>query len=114
MLAIERTLPAGAHRTRPHLGGCIPFKQKVYPADVAMIFPVAARGRPRQRHIRDVKSVTARAMLAPAPRRTVSWRRGTKGRCQRASPRSASGLLTVHPSGSTTLAPSICRARRSG
>jgi SRSO17 transposase len=26
----------------------IPFKQKVYPADVAMIFPVAGRGRPRQ------------------------------------------------------------------
>lgn len=58
----------------------IPFKQKVYPADVAMIFPVAGRGRPRQRHIPDVKSVTAQAMLATAPWRTVSWRRGTKGR----------------------------------
>lgn len=29
----------------------IPFKQKVYPAEVAMIFPVAGRGRPRQRHM---------------------------------------------------------------
>jgi SRSO17 transposase len=58
----------------------IPFKQKVYPADVAMIFPVAGRGRPRQRHIPDVKSVTAQAMLETARWRTISWRRGTKGR----------------------------------
>jgi SRSO17 transposase len=58
----------------------IPFKQKIYPADVKMIFPVAGRGRPRQRHIPDVKSVTAQAMLETATWRTVSWRRGTKGR----------------------------------
>ena len=58
----------------------IPFKQKVYPAEVAMIFPVSAHGRPRQRHIPDVKSVTAQSMLETAPWRTVSWRRGTKGR----------------------------------
>lgn len=58
----------------------IPSKQKVYPADVAMIFPVAGRGRPRQRHIPDVKSVTAQAMLETARWRTISWRRGTKGR----------------------------------
>src|SRR6516164_5291421 len=58
----------------------IPFKQKVYPADVAMIFPVAKRGRPRQRHIPDVKSVTAQAMLEAARWQTISWRRGTKGR----------------------------------
>lgn len=58
----------------------IPFKQKVYPADVAMIFPVAGRGRPRQRHIPDVKSVTAQAMLETTQWRTISWRRGTKGR----------------------------------
>jgi SRSO17 transposase len=58
----------------------IPFKQKVYPADVAMIFPVAGRGRPRQRHIPDAKSITAQAMLETARWRTVSWRRGTKGR----------------------------------
>ncbi len=58
----------------------IPFKQKVYPADVAMIFPVAGRGRPRKRHVPDSSSVTAQAMLEAAPWRTVSWRRGTKGR----------------------------------
>jgi SRSO17 transposase len=58
----------------------IPFKQKVYPADVAMIFPVAGRGRPRQRHIPNVKSVAAQAMLETARWRRISWRRGTKGR----------------------------------
>ena len=58
----------------------IPFKQKVYPADVAMIFPLAGRGRPRQRHIPDVKSITAQAMLETAQWQTISWRRGTKGR----------------------------------
>jgi SRSO17 transposase len=58
----------------------IPYKQKVYPADVTMIFPVSGRGRPRERHIPDVKSVTAKAMLEAANWRTVSWRKGTKGR----------------------------------
>jgi len=60
----------------------IPYKQKVYPADVAMIFPVAGRGRPRQRHIPDAKSVTAQAMLETARWQTVSWRKGTKGRLE--------------------------------
>jgi SRSO17 transposase len=57
----------------------IPYKQKVYPGDVAMIFPVAGRGRPRQRHVPDVRSIAAQAMLEGAAWRTVSWRRGTKG-----------------------------------
>jgi SRSO17 transposase len=60
----------------------IPFKQKVYPAGVAMIFPVAGRGRPRKRHIPDATSMSAQAMLEKAPWRKVSWRRGTKGRLQ--------------------------------
>lgn len=58
----------------------IPYKQKVYPSDVAMIFPVAGRGRPRQRHIPDTKSITAKAMLETARWQKVSWRRGTKGK----------------------------------
>lgn len=58
----------------------IPFKQKVYPVDVAMIFPVAGRGRPRKRHIPDATSMSAQAMLEDAPWRMLSWRRGTKGR----------------------------------
>lgn len=57
----------------------IPFRQKVYHADVAMIFPVAARGRPRKNAIPDVKSISAKAMLETAKWRKVSWRRGTKG-----------------------------------
>lgn len=58
----------------------IPFKQKIYPADVRMIFPIAGRGRPRQRHIPDAKSTTAQAMLETARWKKVSWRWGTKGR----------------------------------
>ncbi len=58
----------------------IPRHQKVYPADVQLIFPVAARGRPRVRHVPDVKSRAAHAMLQEAKWRQVSWRRGTKGR----------------------------------
>lgn len=57
----------------------IPAKQKVYPADVAMIFPVAGRGRPRQRHIPDQLSIAAGHVLAAQPWVRVSWRRGTKG-----------------------------------
>ena len=58
----------------------IPCKQKVYPANVAMIFPVARRGRPRKRHIPDVTSIAAQSMLETTAWRKISWRRGTKGR----------------------------------
>jgi SRSO17 transposase len=58
----------------------IPRHQKVYPADVSLVFPVAGRGRPRQRHIPDSKSVAAQTMLTDASWRSVSWRHGTKGR----------------------------------
>lgn len=58
----------------------IPRHQKIYPADVQLIFPVAGRGRPRVRHVPDVKSRAAHAMLEEAKWRQVSWRRGTKGR----------------------------------
>jgi SRSO17 transposase len=58
----------------------IPRHQKVYPVDVALVFPVAGRGRPRQRHIPDSKSIAAEAILTNASWRSVSWRRGTKGR----------------------------------
>jgi SRSO17 transposase len=58
----------------------IPKHQKVYPADVALVFPVAGRGRPRLRHVPDSKSVAAHKMLESARWRQISWRRGTKGR----------------------------------
>ena len=55
-------------------------RQKVYPAEVALIFPVSGHGRPRQHHIPDAESLAAEVMLADAAWRSVSWRRGTKGR----------------------------------
>ncbi|MCI9882938.1 IS701 family transposase, partial [Methylobacterium goesingense] len=55
-------------------------RSKVYPADVAMIFPVAGRGRPRQHHVPDQVSVAAETILADMTGRSVTWRHGTKGR----------------------------------
>jgi len=57
----------------------IPRHQKVYPCDVELVFPVAARGRPRKRHVPDVLSVSAEDMLTQAKWRTLAWRKGTKG-----------------------------------
>src|SRR5205823_13062598 len=56
----------------------IPRHLKVYAADVRMIWPVAKRGRPRQRHVPDVLSIPAEDMLANAKWRTISWRTGTR------------------------------------
>jgi SRSO17 transposase len=57
-----------------------PGRQKVYPAEVKLIFPIAGRGRPRQRHIPDLLSMPAEDMLADAKWKNVSWRLGTKAR----------------------------------
>jgi SRSO17 transposase len=45
-----------------------------------MIWPVAKRGRPRQRHVPDILSIPAEDMLANAKWRTICWRTGTKGK----------------------------------
>src|ERR1700719_3207622 len=58
----------------------IPRHLKVYPADVGMIWPIARRGRPRQRHIPDALSIPAEDMLANAKWCAISWRTGTKGK----------------------------------
>jgi SRSO17 transposase len=58
----------------------IPRHLKVYPADVLMIWPVAKRGRPRQRHVPNILSIPAEDMLANAKWHTISWRTGTKGK----------------------------------
>jgi len=58
----------------------IPRHLKVYPADVRMIWPVAKRGRPRQRHVPDILSIPADDMLAHVKWHTISWRTGTKGK----------------------------------
>lgn len=57
----------------------IPRHQKVYPANVQLIFPIAGRGRPPVRHVPDVRSMAAHVMLEGAQWRQVSWRKGTKG-----------------------------------
>ena len=101
LLEIDRVIAAGVHF------GCVladagyglsaPFRQaltvrklawavgiprhlKVYSADVQMVWPVAKRGRPRQRHVPDVLSIPAEDMLAHARWHLISWRTGTKGK----------------------------------
>jgi SRSO17 transposase len=77
----ECSVPSGPERAGPQMDGGHPGQaRQVYPADVEMIFPVAARGGPRKRHIPDQLSVAAETVLAGQPWRSVSWRRGTKGR----------------------------------
>ena len=58
----------------------IPRHLKVYPVGVQLIWPVAARGRPRRRHVPDILSRPAEDMLANAKWQAVSWRTGTKGK----------------------------------
>jgi SRSO17 transposase len=58
----------------------IPRHLKVYPVGVQMIWPVAKRGRPRQRHVPDHLSIAAEDMLAAAKWRSINWRTGTKGK----------------------------------
>jgi SRSO17 transposase len=55
-------------------------RQNVYPADVALIFPVAKRGRARKYHVPDQLPVAAETLLARKKWQRISWRRGTKGR----------------------------------
>src|SRR5262249_8780421 len=76
----ERAVPSGAHARKLAWAVGIPRQLKVYPADVRMIWPVAKRGRPRQRHVPDILSIPAEDMLANAKWRTISWRTGTKGK----------------------------------
>src|SRR5450830_768562 len=58
----------------------IPRHLKVYPVGVKLIWPKAARGRPRKRHIPDILSMAAEDMLADIKWQTISWRTGTKGK----------------------------------
>jgi len=57
----------------------VPGRQKVYPHDVELVFPVAGRGRPRKRHVPTVLSVSAEDMLTDMKWRMLVWRKGTKG-----------------------------------
>lgn len=55
-------------------------RQNVYPADVALIFPVAKAGRPRKYSIPDQPPISAPAALADEKWLRINRRRGTKGR----------------------------------
>jgi SRSO17 transposase len=57
----------------------IPRIQKVFRADVEMIWPTARRGRPRRTAIPGTEAIAAEAMLADAAWQTITWRHGTKG-----------------------------------
>ena len=57
----------------------IPRTQKVYSPEVVLTWPVAPRGRPRQRPVPDIRPLAAQDMLTLQKWRTVTWRRGTKG-----------------------------------
>src|SRR3954465_1480701 len=57
----------------------IPRTQKVYSPEVVLTWPVASRGRPRQRPVPDVRPLAAQDILELQKWRTVTWRRGTKG-----------------------------------
>jgi SRSO17 transposase len=92
----------------------IPRHQKVYPANVALIFPVAGHGRPRQCYIPDNKSIAAEGMLAGVAWRTITWRRGTKGGCRPASLLCVCVSPTDRRSALATWATSTCPATRPG
>ncbi|MCB8840845.1 IS701 family transposase [Aurantimonas sp. VKM B-3413] len=55
-------------------------RQNVYPADIALIFPVAKAGRPRKYSIPEQPPISAEVALAGEIWRRINWRRGTKGR----------------------------------
>jgi SRSO17 transposase len=58
----------------------VPRHLKVYPVAVKLIWPIAARGRPRRRHVPDILSMASEEMLATATWKSISWRTGTKGK----------------------------------
>ena len=89
----------------------IPRHLKVYPVGVQLIWPVAARGRPRRRHVPDILSMPAEDMLANAKWQNISWRTGTKESSKPALPLSECGSLTDLRSGSGTRVSSIFRGR---
>ena len=57
----------------------IPRTQKVYSPEVVLTWPIAPRGRPRQRPVPDVRPLAAHDMLDLQAWRSLTWRRGTKG-----------------------------------
>ena len=57
----------------------IPKVQTAYGTEVTLLWPRAARGRPRLKPVPSERPVAAEELLASAEWRPISWRRGTKG-----------------------------------
>ena len=57
----------------------IPRIQKVFLTGVEMVWPAAARGRPRRTAVPGAASAAAAAVLEGIPWRAITWRHGTKG-----------------------------------
>jgi SRSO17 transposase len=56
----------------------IPKVQAAYGTEVALLWPKAARGRPRLKPVPSERPVPAEALLAGIEWRPIAWRRGTK------------------------------------
>jgi SRSO17 transposase len=56
----------------------IPKVQAAYGTEVALLWPKAARGRPRLKPVPSERPVPAEALLAGVEWRPIAWRRGTK------------------------------------
>jgi SRSO17 transposase len=54
-------------------------RQNVYPADIALSFPVAKTGRRRKYHVPDRAPISAELMLTEKKWQKITWRQGTKG-----------------------------------
>ena len=89
----------------------IPRHLEVCPADVRIIWPVAKRGRPRQRHVPDILSIPAEDMLVGAPSGRAPARKESS---RLVLLRPAFGSQTDHRSGSGTRASNICPGTRLG
>ena len=56
----------------------VPKVQAAYGTEVALLWPKAARGRPRLKPVPSERPVPAEALLAGVEWRPIAWRRGTK------------------------------------
>ena len=54
-------------------------RQNVYPADIALTFPVAKTGKRRKYHVPDRPPISAELMLTGKKWKKITWRQGTKG-----------------------------------
>ncbi len=54
-------------------------RQNVYPADIALTFPVAKTGKRRKYHVPDRTPISAELMLTGKKWKKITWRQGTKG-----------------------------------